>query len=297
MVAMKIVAPHSTPLFTASVRLIPAGIAVLAWASASGKKGPETANAWLACLLFGIVDGTMFQGFLAEGLERTAAGLGSVIIDSQPLTVAAYAALFMGERLSAAGVAGLFLGIVGLLLLEIPPETLASFASFDFSSVGSAGPWWENGQIWMLLAAQSMAAGTLMVPWVTRQVDPIVATGWHMVLGGVPLLAATLVLEPQQLFANVSQINSGDVAVLAYTSLFGSAASYGVFFYNASQGNLTKLSSLTFLTPMFAAFTGYVVLNETLTPLQLVGAGITVAGVLLINVKSGADADASRGKQ
>lgn len=32
----------------------------------------------------------------------------------------------------------------------------------------------------------------------------------------------------------------------------------GVFFYNASRGNLTALSSLTFLTPMFAALTGQV---------------------------------------
>lgn len=47
----------------------------------------------------------------------------------------------------------------------------------------------------------------------------------------------------------------------------------GVFFYNASRGNLTALSSLTFLTPMFAALGGYFVLGETLTPLQLTGVG------------------------
>jgi drug/metabolite transporter (DMT)-like permease len=51
--------------------------------------------------------------------------------------------------------------------------------------------------------------------------------------------------------------------------MLGSAASYGVFFYNASRGNLTALSSLTFLTPMFAAGTGFLLLGETLTPLQV----------------------------
>ena len=55
---------------------------------------------------------------------------------------------------------------------------------------------------------------------------------------------------------------------LIYISMLGSAASYGVFFYNASSGNLTALSSLTFLTPMFAAGTGFLLLRETLTPLQ-----------------------------
>ena len=69
------------------------------------------------------------QGLLAEGLQRTSAGLGSVIIDSQPLTVAALAALLLGERLSALGVAGLGVGVAGLCLLEVPPQLLASLPS------------------------------------------------------------------------------------------------------------------------------------------------------------------------
>ena len=72
---------------------------------------------------------------------------------------------------------------------------------------------------------------------------------------------------------------------LTYTSLLGGAAAYGVFFYNASKGNLTKLSSLTFLTPMFATFAGFLLLNETLTPMQLTGAVVTLSGVLLMNYR------------
>ena len=74
-----------------------------------------------------------------------------------------------------------------------------------------------------------------------------------------------------------------DYLLLAYVSLLGSAASYGVFFFNAARGNLTALSSLTFLTPMFAAATGFVALHETLTPWQLCGASITLGAVALIN--------------
>ena len=70
---------------------------------------------------------------------------------------------------------------------------------------------------------------------------------------------------------------------LAYTSLLGCAASYGVFFYNASRGNLTALSSLTFLTPMFAAGTGFLLLHERLTGVQLAGAVVTLAAVFLVN--------------
>ena len=75
------------------------------------------------------------------------------------------------------------------------------------------------------------------------------------------------------------------MALLLYVTLLGSAASYGVFFYKASQGSLTALSSLTFLTPMFAAGGGFLALGETLSPLQLTGAAVTLGAVALINKK------------
>lgn len=79
-----------------------------------------------------------------------------------------------------------------------------------------------------------------------------------------------------------------DWLLLLYISLLGSAASYGVFFFNASRGNLTALSSLTFLTPLFAAVTGFFVLGEVLSPVELAGAGITLGAVYLLNTKPSA---------
>jgi drug/metabolite transporter (DMT)-like permease len=261
---------------------------------------------------FAAVDGALFQGCLAEGLRRTSAGLGSVVIDSQPLTVAALSALLYGERLTGAGLAGLAAGVGGLVLLEAPPDAVAAAlpapvaawlglpvpdpaALIDAASSAStsASSLWDSGAWWMLLAAQAMAVGTVMVPWVTRPspdggragVDPVMATGWHMVLGGVPLAVAAAVREGPDLAARLALATPSDVALLLYVSLLGSAASYAVFFYNASRGSLTSLSSLTFLTPAFAAATGYLFLGETLTPLQLTGAGVTLAAVALISTR------------
>jgi drug/metabolite transporter (DMT)-like permease len=56
-----------------------------------------------------------------------------------------------------------------------------------------------------------------------------------------------------------------------------------IFFYEATHGSLTAISSLTFLTPMFAAGAGFMFLGETLTPVQLIGAAITLAAVFMIN--------------
>lgn len=275
MVAMKEVLPKTGPFFVASFRLIPAGLALVGFAALRGRSFPSGLNAWVSISLFALIDATCFQGFLAEGLERTAAGLGSVIIDSQPLTVAVLAALLFGESIGLVGAAGLVLGVMGLLLLEVPA------IAFDESNFSL----WGSGEWWMLLAAQSMAVGTVMVRWVSKYSDPIMATGWHMVIGGLPLLAIAIFNHDPALSGSFKELSSNDLLALLYTSLFGSAISYGVFFYNATRGSLTKLSSLTFLTPMFASIFGFLYLGETFSPIQIVGALVTVAAIYMVNYK------------
>ncbi|XP_055803816.1 WAT1-related protein At3g02690, chloroplastic [Solanum dulcamara] len=276
MVAMKEVLPKTGPFFVSSFRLIPAGLMLVAFAASRGRNFPSGFNAWLSITLFALVDATCFQGFLAEGLQRTSAGLGSVIIDSQPLTVAVLAALLFGESIGSVGAAGLVLGVIGLLLLEVPA---LSFDNSNFSL-------WGSGEWWMFLAAQSMAVGTVMVRWVSKYSDPVMATGWHMVIGGIPLVAISILNHEPVISGSLMELTSNDLLALLYTSIFGSAISYGVYFYNATRGSLTKLSSLTFLTPMFASIFGFLYLDETFTPVQLIGAFVTVAAIYMVNYKS-----------
>ncbi|KAI4295011.1 hypothetical protein MLD38_040715 [Melastoma candidum] len=275
MVAMKPVLPKTGPLFVSAFRLIPAGLLLVAFAASQRRRPPSGLQAWLSISLFALVDASCFQGFLAEGLQGTPAGLGSVIIDSQPLTVAVLAALLFGESVGFIGGVGIILGIVGLLLLEVPGGAIEG-GSFSL---------WGSGEWWMLLAAQSMAVGTVMVRWVTKYSDPVMATGWHMIIGGVPLLAISF-LYHDPVFAGQMELSGSDILSLLYTSIFGSAISYGVYFYSATKGSLTKLSSLTFLTPMFASLFGYLYLDENFSSLQWVGALITLFAIYLINYEN-----------
>ena len=286
MVAMKGVMPHTTPLFMAAIRLIPAGILVLLFALLPVAGGDPTAKrlqpqgwqAWAWILLFAAIDGTLFQGFLATGLVRTNAGLGSVMIDSQPLAVAMLSAWLFKERIGAIGICGLVLGVLGISCIGLPVEWLSQISTsgasqFDLSGLAERGEWL------MLLAALSMAVGTILVPFVTKYVDPVIATGWHMIIGGVPLAIGSVYLESNQWTA----ISGYDWISIAYSTLFGSAIAYGLFFYFAARGNLTSLSSLTFLTPVFALLFGSLFLGETLDLLQWCGVCLTLVSILFIN--------------
>ena len=222
---------------------------------------------------------SLFQGFLAAGLVRTTAGLGSVMIDSQPLAVAVLSAWLFKEQIGAIGICGLILGVLGISCIGLPVEWLSQIATGGAISPVSVSGLLDRGEWLMLLAALSMAVGTVLIPFITKHVDPVVATGWHMIIGGIPLAIGSLYLESNQWDA----ITNSDWIAIAYSTIFGSAISYGLFFYFAARGNLTSLSSLTFLTPVFALLFGGLFLGESLDLLQWCGVSLTIVSILLIN--------------
>lgn len=298
MVVMKGVMPHTTPLFMAGVRLVPAGVLVLAAAAIMGRPQPKSWAAWLWIALFALVDGALFQGFLAEGLVRTGAGLGSVMIDSQPLAVALLSCWLFEERIGLWGWLGMFFGMLGIALIGLPGEWIINFLrqlplppfgqgggevallySGTITAQGNFQQLFHSGECLMLLAALSMAVGTVMIRFVCRYTDPVTATGWHMILGGLPLFALSAGVESQQWV----DLSPGRWMALGYSTVFGSAIAYGLFFYFASSGSLTSLSSLTFLTPVFALLFGNLFLGEVLSPLQWVGVCLTLISIYLIN--------------
>ncbi len=280
MVAMKGVLTQTTPFFMAGIRLVPAGILVLLVAWWLKREQPRGIKAWFWISIFALLDGAMFQGFLAAGLTRTGAGLGSVIIDSQPIAVALLSRWLFAEIIGFWGSLGLAFGVFGIALIGLPQEWFNSlFLAQSFSINLHSLDLLNSGELLMLLASLSMAAGTVCIRYVSRYTDPVVATGWHMILGGIPLFFISGIWESNQW----SGIDVQGWLSLGYSTIFGSAIAYGIFFYLASKGNLTSLSSLTFLTPVFALSFANLFFNEVLTTWQWVGVSLTLVSIYLIN--------------
>lgn len=184
------------------------------------------------------------------------------------------------ERIGLWGWLGLALGVMGISLIGLPDELILGLLSNSLpSSTTFPHSFLESGEWLMLLAALSMAVGTVLIRFVCRHADPVTATGWHMILGGLPLWGVSAVTESQQ----IQNLVPSDWLALCYATVFGSAIAYGLFFYFASSGSLTSLSSLTFLTPVFALLFGNLLLQEVLSPVQWVGVGLTLVSIYLIN--------------
>lgn len=299
MVVMKFIIPNTTPLFLASFRLLPAGILTLLVAALLKLPQPTTWKAWLWIGLFSLIDGAMFQGFLTEGLVNTGAGLGAVLIDAQPLIVAILSRFLFSEVIGLWGWLGLAIGLAGICLCGLPEQWIYGL----FDRVGMALPFapvengelilpgelslpafslenlLHSGELLMVLAALSMSFGTIIVRYVKQHADPIVATGWHMILGAIPLVVMSLLWETDP----IAHLQTGDWVGLGYATIFGTALTYGMFFYLAATGNITSVSALIFLTPVFALLFSGFLLGEQLTQLQWVGVVFTLISVYLVN--------------
>ena len=283
MAAMKPLLAGAGPLTLAWLRLLPAGVVLLLAAQLWRGGLAVDRRDWGWLLLFALVDATAFQGLLARGLGGTGAGLGSVLIDSQPLLVALLARSLFGEAINPVGWLGLLLGLLGILCLGLPAPVLRQWWLMGPEALGERA--WSHGELWMLAAALAMAVGTVISRYACRHSDPVAITGWHMLLGALPLLLASLLaplLNPAAPGA-WPQWDGAAWGLMAYAALLGSALAYGLFFWFANQGELTSFTALTFLTPVFALLCGVVLLGEQLRPLQWLGAALALLSVVLIN--------------
>ncbi|MEB3348475.1 MAG: DMT family transporter [Cyanobacteriota bacterium] len=283
MAAMRPLLDGAGPLTVASLRLLPAGLVLLVVARWLGRSlaVARADRPWL--LLFALVDATLFQGLLARGLGQTGAGLGSVLIDSQPLLVALLARWLFAEAINPVGWLGLLVGLLGIVCLGLPAPLLRHWWLEGPEALGAEA--WSHGELWMLGAAAAMAVGTVLCRFATRHSDPLAVTGWHMLVGGLPLLlvAAGAPLLSTTAPPLLPQWDALQWALMAYATLLGSALAYGLFFLFASRGDLTGFLALTFLTPVFALLCGRLLLQEHLQPLQWLGAALALVSVLLLN--------------
>lgn len=271
---------EASPLFIAIMRLVPAGAIVLAAVWVAGRRNPEWQvdlvpkgwQAWLWIALFALLDGTLFEGFLIEGLQDTDAGLGSVLIDTQPLAVAVMAATFYRERINWLGWLSLLVGALGIGAIGLSAQMQGD--AFRWSDISMS-----SGTVLMLLSALAMAAATVMMRQISKHANPVVATGWHLLLGGLPLVILSALTETHQW----DRLGFTGWLGIGYIAFFTSALAYALFFYCASRENLTQFSSLTFLTPVFALAFGSIFLHESLNQVQWAGVALTLVSVYVMH--------------
>ncbi len=246
--------PDGRPMLAACVRALPVGLAFVLWS----RTLPSGAWWWRSALL-GLLNIGAFFALLFVAAFRLPGGVAATAGAVQPLVAGGIAALVLGEVFTRRTAVTAVAGIIGVAMLVLGPE-----AALDPIGVAAA-----------LAGTVSMATGVVLVKHWGRPVDLITFTGWQLSTGGLMLVPVLLLTEGLP-----SSVTATNVAGFAWLSVVGTGAAYANWFAGVQRLPVNVASFLGLLSPLVATIAGWAFLSQSLTGVQLVGAGFVLGAVL-----------------
>jgi probable blue pigment (indigoidine) exporter len=247
--------PPNHPLLVASLRSLPIGILLIAWLRQLPK-----GIWWGRILLLGSLNIGVFQALLFVAAYRLPGGVAATAGSIQPLLVVLFSWMILGEKPSRVSVIAAIAGFIGVGLLVISPA-----ARLDSIGIVAA-----------IAGAVTMGLGIVLVKRWKRPVSLLVFTAWQLVVGGIILLPVALVIEGP--FTSLSTVN---LLGFLYLGVIGTGLAYALWFRGVDKLNTSAVSSLGLLSPVVASVLGFILLDQSFTPIQLLGIAIVLISVLI----------------
>jgi len=262
--AIRVMVETVPPLLGAGVRFAVAGAVMLAVLAVRRSVRPTRAQLLSALLVGMLLPGANAVVSVAE--QEVPSAMAALLIASVPLWV-----LLMrraaGEPVSRAGIAAVLVGFAGVALLLMPGEQSGDATLLGLGAVVVAAVMWASG---------SFASPRIRLPG-----DPLVSTAWQMLLGGVVIVAVGLALgEAGEV--DVDSFSTRSLIALAYLIVFGSWLAYTAYAWLLQNAPISKVSTYAYVNPVVAIVLGFLILDEVITPITLVGAAIIVVSVALV---------------
>jgi drug/metabolite transporter (DMT)-like permease len=265
--AIRVMVETIPALLGAGMRFAIAGAAMLALlAIRRGLRALRPSRAELA--------GAALVGLLLPGANAvvTAAevdvpsGLAALLVGSVPLVVILLRRA-TGDRVARASLVGVVVGFAGVALLLLPGERP------DGATL--------TGMLAILVAAAMWASGSFLTPRLPMPRDPLAATGWELLLGGLMIVAAGL-LAGEGGDVHPSAFSGDSLLAFAYLVVVGSVVAFSVYSWLLRNVRVSKVATYAYVNPVVAIVLGWLILDETVTVTMLAGAAVIVASVAIV---------------
>lgn len=249
-ITTKLALHHASPALVVGARCALAGLVVVAlrWRRLRATNRSDLKR----LTVVGLLNNTGYLGVIGFALPHLSAGMAAVLSSGTPLLVLGVGAFSGSGRLRRVHVAGLLLGITGIVLSAV-----------DRLDVGAVT---LGGVLLGVCAVVSLATGTLLTPRLVRPgVDPLLATGWQALTGAVPLLAlsaATGSLVPDEALGALA----GQILFLALGASVLGMTLWLLLIRRVGPG---RASVAQFMPPLFSIALGAVILGEPVTALEI----------------------------
>lgn len=203
----------------------------------------------------------------AFGFELVSAGIGSLIIGTQPLLIAAMAAIVARERLTPVAMLGLAIGFTGTVLLVWKDVGVAGDAT-DFL----------KGSVFIFLCGLAWAVYVVVSKPLIQKYGSYSITAISISLASlimVPMMARTSTLDT---LVAMTPRNWFDMAYIAILSTLVATITWN---YGAGRLPAAASGAFIYLVPIIGVGAGALILGEAVTPGMLLGGSLILAGVAI----------------
>jgi drug/metabolite transporter (DMT)-like permease len=268
--AMRVIVRDMPPYVAGTVRYLVAGPIMLAACALLGRKISLTRRDLGQLLVISILLLSIGNIGVLWGEVYVSSGLASLIVALVPIWVVMIEAwIFRAGRMTAKGLFGLAIGIVGLLVLLWPRISSGTHLG-RLELLGSG-----------ILAGASFfwALGSVFSHRFNLTVDVFASAAWQMTLGGLVNGAVALVTgQFQKTHWTFSALSS-----IGYLVIFGSWLGYSAYIYLLEHVPTPKVATYAYVNPIVAVFLGWIILREHVDIFMLLGTAIIIASVALVN--------------
>jgi len=259
------------PLLMAGIRFSIAGLLLYVWAR-RGESAPPTRIQWRNAAIIGALLLVGGNGCVVLAERLVPSGLASLLVAILPIWMVLLEwARPGGTKPSRGVIAGLILGVIGLVVL-IGPSALHP---------ATAGGIRIAGVILLTFASLSWASGSLIAQHVELPKSAPLATGMEMICGGAILLVLSLILGEPMRF-DVSQISAKSFAGLVYLITFGSMVAFSAYVWLLKVSQPAHVATYAYVNPVVALFLGWAFAGERLSARTAVASAIIIGAVALI---------------
>ncbi|GAA0528027.1 Permease of the drug/metabolite transporter (DMT) superfamily [Halorubrum aquaticum] len=251
------------PVLFAALRYDIAGVVVLGYAAyVVDDPIPRGRGEWKLVAVGAVLLIAAYHAFLFIGQTdpEVTSAVASVTVGLSPVLTTVFARAFLpSERLTLLGVVGLLVGLAGAGVLAAP----------DPANLTAGG---TVAKFLVLLAAAAFALGSVLTRALDVGMEIETMEAWSMLFGAAIMHAIAFGLGESM--AEVVWTTDA-VLALGYLAVFASGLGYLIYFDLLDRLGPIEINLVSYVAPVFAALSGWLVLDEGLTP-------NTIAGFLLI---------------
>ncbi|OYR56086.1 DMT family transporter [Halorubrum halodurans] len=258
------------PVLFAAIRYDVAGVVMLAYAAyVVDDPVPRGRGEWTLVGVGAVLLIAAYHAFLFIGQTdpEVTSAVASVTVGLSPVLTTVFARAFLpSERLTVLGVAGLLVGLAGAGVLAAPdPANLAAGGTV--------------AKFLVFLAAASFALGSVLTRALDVGMEIETMEAWSMLFGAAIMHVVAVGLG-ESMAAIVWTTDA--LLALGYLAVFASGFGYLVYFRLLDRLGPIEINLVSYVAPVFAALSGWLVLDEGLTPNTIAGFLLICCGFLLV---------------